>query len=618
MTNNWEEKKLVDVCIVERGSSPRPIKDYITDDENGVNWIKIGDTKDVDKYIYKTNQKITKQGAEKSRFVKEGDFILSNSMSFGKPFIMKTEGYIHDGWFVLRLHDFIDTEYFYYLLTSPIVYDQFQSLASGAIVKNISGDLVKKVVLPIPPLAEQQRIVAILDEAFAAIAQAKENAEKNLQNARELFDSYLQSVFANPGDGWEEKTLGEVCSLITDGKHGDCKNEANSGYYFLSAKDVRNDTLNYENARQITKTDFEETHRRTNLKPGDICMVNTGATIGRISIAPDDDKTFRTTFQKSVAVIKPIPNLIDNLFCRYLLKSDLKKLMNVSSGTAVKNLLLGDLKKHKINLPKTLSEQQSIVSKFDALSVETQKLENIYRQKINDLDELKKSILQKAFSGELSAKIQVSNVIDIKTKKPIKATDLQAGIVATAFQRHQQKGKDQTYGRVKAEKIVHLTESILELDLEREPIKDAAGPNDYSHLLKVESRAAKAGFFRTEKNDFGYSYTKGSQFEKLIENTKTALSDKADELTKLIDLFVPLNTQQAELVATVYAAWNNLLIDNLPITDEAIVTEARENWHEAKLKIERERFFKTINWMKENNLIPNGKGKKVSARSAKA
>ena len=100
MRKGWEIMKLIDVCLVERGSSPRPIKDFITNNEDGVNWIKIGDTKEVDKYIYTTKQKITKIGAEKSRYVKEGDFILSNSMSFGKPYIMKTNGYIHDGWFV--------------------------------------------------------------------------------------------------------------------------------------------------------------------------------------------------------------------------------------------------------------------------------------------------------------------------------------------------------------------------------------------------------------------------------------------------------------------------------------------------------------------------------------
>ncbi len=292
----------------------------------------------------------------------------------------------------------IDLDYLNYTLMSV----DFKKYVAGAAIPHIYFKDYKNEPFLWMPLPEQKRIVAILDEVFAAIDQAKANAKQNLINARELFESYLQSIFENKGEGWKEKTLGEVCSLITDGKHGDCENEANSGYYFLSAKDVRNGTLLFDNARQITKSGFEETHRRTNLKAGDICMVNTGATIGRISFAPDDRRTNRATFQKSVAVIKTIPTLIDNNFCCYILKSDLKKLVKVSSGTAVPNLLLGDLKRHKIYLPKSKEEQQNIVLQLDALSAETKKLEAIYQQKLDDLEELKKSVLQKAFGGELN------------------------------------------------------------------------------------------------------------------------------------------------------------------------------------------------------------------------
>ncbi|NOR16866.1 hypothetical protein GQ543_04045, partial [candidate division WOR-3 bacterium] len=287
-----------------------------------------------------------------------------------------------------------DLNFIYYLLSKL----ELPSLAKG-MKPGINRNEVYSINAKIPPLHEQKRIVAILDEAFESIAKAKESAEKNLKNANEIFESYLQSVFENKGEGWEEKKLGDVCSLITDGKHGDCKNEENSGYYFLSAKDVKNNTLEYENARQITKADFEETHRRTDLKPGDVLVTNSG-TIGRMAIAPLDEKTLKTTFQKSVAIIKPISTIINNIFCCYHLKADLSKLVNVSAGTAQKNLLLGDLRSHLISIP-SLNEQQSIVSKLDALSQETKKLESIYTQKLADLEELKKSILQKAFKGEL-------------------------------------------------------------------------------------------------------------------------------------------------------------------------------------------------------------------------
>ena len=192
----WEERTLGEVCKVERGSSPRPIDKYFTNEDDGVNWIKIGDTKGVDRYIYTTKQKITKEGALKSRLVEVDDFILSNSMSFGKPYIMKTQGYIHDGWFVLRLPKDIDTEFFWYLLASPYTMNQFISLAAGAIVKNISGDLVKRTVLPIPPLKEQQTIVQKLDALSTETKQLESIYQQKINDLDELKKSILQKAFA--------------------------------------------------------------------------------------------------------------------------------------------------------------------------------------------------------------------------------------------------------------------------------------------------------------------------------------------------------------------------------------------------------------------------------------
>ncbi|TSA40802.1 MAG: restriction endonuclease subunit M, partial [Methylococcaceae bacterium] len=197
MKQGWEIKKLGEVLTIERGGSPRPIDKYITNSPDGINWIKISDATASDKFIYETKEKITLDGLHKTRIVNEGDFILSNSMSFGRPYIMKTTGCIHDGWLVLKQNGkkIFETEFLYYLLSSPFVFQQFNSKAAGSTVRNLNIALVSSVDVPLPPLPEQQRIVAILDEAFAAIAQAKANAEQNLKNAKELFESYLQSVF---------------------------------------------------------------------------------------------------------------------------------------------------------------------------------------------------------------------------------------------------------------------------------------------------------------------------------------------------------------------------------------------------------------------------------------
>jgi len=194
--DGWVEKTLGELCVVERGSSPRPIKRYITTDEDGVNWIKIGDIGKQEKYVNSTRQKITKEGAKRSRFVGIGDFILSNSMSFGRPYIMAIEGYIHDGWFVLRLPEEINPDYFWQLLASPYLKEQFDDLAAGAIVKNISGDLVKKAIIPVPPIEVQSKVYLETEILKEAVDQVVASYQAKLSALEELKKSILQKAFA--------------------------------------------------------------------------------------------------------------------------------------------------------------------------------------------------------------------------------------------------------------------------------------------------------------------------------------------------------------------------------------------------------------------------------------
>lgn len=194
--DRWVEYTLSQACIVERGSSPRPIKDYFTTETDGINWIKIGDTEQGGKYIYKTAQKITKAGAKQSRFVRVDDFILTNSMSYGRPYIMKTDGCIHDGWFLLRLNSKIDLEFFYFLLSSNYVQSQFNNLASGSVVKNISGDLVKRTILAIPPFAKQIEIVETLTAIANEAAKLEVLYRQKLAAIDELKQSILHRAFS--------------------------------------------------------------------------------------------------------------------------------------------------------------------------------------------------------------------------------------------------------------------------------------------------------------------------------------------------------------------------------------------------------------------------------------
>ena len=162
--NTWLWTYLGNVSYIVRGGSPRPIKQYITHDDDGINWIKIGDVEKGGKYIYQTNERIIPEGEKKSRRVYPGDFLLTNSMSFGRPYISQIGGCIHDGWLLIRNLNGFDPDYLYYLLSSSYLYGQFTEKASGSTVDNLNIDKVKSAMIPLPPLAEQKRIVAKLEE----------------------------------------------------------------------------------------------------------------------------------------------------------------------------------------------------------------------------------------------------------------------------------------------------------------------------------------------------------------------------------------------------------------------------------------------------------------------
>ena len=217
MREGWTYKKLGEVCTIERGGSPRPINDYITDSADGINWIKIGDATEGSKYIVTTAEKIKPEGMKKSRFVHKGDFILSNSMSFGKPYILGVDGCIHDGWLVI--HDDNNTfnkDFLYYYLVSPTVYSEFKRLAVGGVVNNLNSNLVRGVKVVIPSLSEQHSIVVELDKINELISLKK----AQLSDLDKLAQSIFYDMFGDPIENekrWPIKKLGDLCSIERGG-----------------------------------------------------------------------------------------------------------------------------------------------------------------------------------------------------------------------------------------------------------------------------------------------------------------------------------------------------------------------------------------------------------------
>ncbi|KKR87271.1 MAG: Type I restriction modification DNA specificity domain protein [Candidatus Uhrbacteria bacterium GW2011_GWC2_41_11] len=290
-----------------------------------------------------------------------------------------------DGVKILQPKEILDSRFFYFFLQSV----DLKSLGYARHYR-----LLKEIDVSFPSLPEQHRIVKILDEVFEDTAKAKENAEKNLQNAKELFESYLQSVFANPGKDWEKKRLGDVYD-VRDGTHDSPKYQK-VGYALITSKNLKRDELDYQKIKYISEKDYDKINERSKVHKGDILFAMIGTIGSPVVIKTEPDFAI-----KNVALFK-IPKEQNSYFLKYFLDSKfvIDKIMSEAKGTTQKFVGLGYLRDFKIQLPK-LDEQKSIVAKLDALSAETKKLEAIYKQKLADLDELKKSVLKRAFNGEL-------------------------------------------------------------------------------------------------------------------------------------------------------------------------------------------------------------------------
>lgn len=395
MKEGWQTKKLGEICEIERGGSPRPIQNFITTDPKGINWIKIGDATASGKYIYKTEEKIKPEGIKRSRMVYEGDFILSNSMSFGRPYIMKTTGCIHDGWLVLHQPK-VDPDYLYHVLSSDLVFSQFDRLAAGSTVRNLNIGLAKSVEIPYPPLPEQQRIVGILDEAFDGIAAAKANTERNLQNARALFESHLQTVFSERDDGWKQRTLKEIATIFGRGKSKHRpRNEPKlygGKYPFVQTGDIRN--------ADHFITEYSQTYSEAGLAQSKLWPKGTICITIAANIAETGILDFDACFPDSVIGVVANPKEADVGFVEYLLQSFKARLQAMGKGSAQANINMGTFENKRFPFP-SIAKQKQLVGKLDSLREETGHLETIYERKLVAFEALRKSLLHQAFTSQL-------------------------------------------------------------------------------------------------------------------------------------------------------------------------------------------------------------------------
>ncbi|MEI8173517.1 MAG: restriction endonuclease subunit S [Deltaproteobacteria bacterium] len=403
---NWEVKRLWEVCKVFADG------DWIESKDQSLDGIRLIQTGNVGNGLFKDR-------GEKARYISEitfdrlrcteifeGDCLISRLPDpVGRSCILPNTGQkmitAVDCTIVRFDSKKVAPHFFNYYSQSNQYLNDVERETTGTTRKRISRKSLGEISTPVPPLPEQQRIVVILDEAFAAIATAKKNAEKNLKNARELFESYLQSVFANPGDGWEEKNLGEVC-LIKPPKSEVRKQLVSSDLVSFVPMENLGIGSKYLVASQVRPLEdvagsytyfAEEDVLLAKITP---CFEN-----GKLGIARNLSNG--VGFGSSEYIVFRTTESLHNEFLYYFLSREQFReegAQRMSGAVGHKRVAKEFIENYPIRLP-PLPEQRAIVAKLDALSVETKKLEAIYWQKLADLEELKKSVLQKAFAGEL-------------------------------------------------------------------------------------------------------------------------------------------------------------------------------------------------------------------------
>jgi len=395
----WKVEKLGDVLQKTETVNPtlKPNHDFLYVDVSSVN----NQTYSIEDV---TQLKGKDAPSRARKLIKTGDVIFATVRPTLKRIAIVPEEYDNQvcstGYFVLRPRDFISNKYLFYFLLSDEFMEKMEKLQKGASYPAVTDNEVKSQMIAYPPLPEQQRIVSLLDETFAGLAQVHANAERNLVNAREVFEAALQNVFENKDGNWEEKTLQEVVDENCTLSYGIVQpgEEYPNGIPVIRPTDLTKKVITLDGLKRIDPR-LANSYKRTTLTGDELLLCVRGST-GTVSVTSEELKGANVT--RGIVPIRFSSEFINQEFGYYLLISGYvqKQIKEKTYGAALMQINIGDLREILTPFP-PLEEQRAIVQRLDALAAETSRLEAVYQSKLEAVEELRKSVLGKAFEGEL-------------------------------------------------------------------------------------------------------------------------------------------------------------------------------------------------------------------------
>lgn len=396
LPSGWRWARLEAVCKVASGSTPRTgVSEYWDGD---IPWVTPTDLGRLDRPVLAaTERRITAAGLAScaAQVVPPGTVIMSSRAPIGHLAVAEVACCTNQGCKSFVPTESVDTWYLYFALKTAV--PELKALGSGATFTEISKTAVELFEIPVPPLSEQQRIAAILNEQMAAVGRARAAAEEQSQVAKALPTAYLHAVFNGPqAQGWPRKRLGEVCRDTSDGTHF-TPAYVSGGVPFLSVKDIRETGISFDNCRYITEEQHQEFIRRCKPERGDVLYTKVGTT--GIAKAIDTDREF--SIFVSVALLKVGPQVIPE-YLEKILNSPIGRTQaaNLTQGMANRNLVLQDLKQIEIPVP-PLTEQKRIVSILSEQMAAAERTRKALAEQLDTINKLPAALLRRAFSGEL-------------------------------------------------------------------------------------------------------------------------------------------------------------------------------------------------------------------------
>ena len=410
----WEVTRIKNIVSIERGASPRPIDKFISDDDTGVNWIRIGDTYKGNKYITSTKLKITNRGKQFSRYIYPGTLILSNSMSFGEPYISSIYGCIHDGWLSLAPNNNISKEYLYWLLLSDVCTSQFNLVSIGAVVENLSVDKVGNILVSMPySLYEQQKIADFLDKKTAQLDKVKAILEEQIQKLKDYRASLIYETVTKGLDknvpmkdsgidwigqvpqGWRVikfKYLGDVKQGLTYSPSDIV--DKDEGILVLRSGNIQNGILDFNNNVYV-KTKVAES---IVLRKNDILITarnGSSALIGKNAIIDTDIKA---TFGAFMMVFRVNKSLFAK-FAFYLMNVSFNFYRTFFTTSTVNQLTAAIFNGIEVPLP-SISEQKKIADFLDEKTVQIDKLIQIKNKQIENINKQRQTLIYDYVTGK--------------------------------------------------------------------------------------------------------------------------------------------------------------------------------------------------------------------------